>query len=109
MNTLTRSELKALAYHRVVADKLRADPTLLDVARDRLRWYRERNPSGASYYDAWQTLLSGPMNRLVEVITSPDAEACALRQENPFVDLITQPERARIYRSVVEAIEASSK
>ncbi len=109
MRTLSRGEQKSLAYHQVVADRLRENPALVDIARNRLQWYRSRNPSSAYYYDTWERLLSGPLVSLVEMMTSRSEEARALRQENPFVDLISQPERARIYRSVVEAIESEKQ
>jgi len=107
MHTLSRGEQKSLAYHRVVAEKLRDNPTLVEIARNRLQWYRSKNPPGGAYYDAWERLLAGPLAVLIETMTSPSDEACALRQENPFVDLVSQPERARIYRSVVESIESA--
>ncbi len=109
MHSLTRGEQKSLAYHQVVAKKLRDDPTLLTVARDRLRWYRQRNPAGLFYYKQWDRLLDGPIEVLMLAMTSASQESCALRQENPFVDLMTQPERAAVYRRVAEEIDAGSR
>jgi hypothetical protein len=106
MQQLTRGERKALAYHMAVADKLRADPGLRATARTRLQWYRERNPAGKVYYDRWEELLTGPLEELLALLVDPSANACSLRQENPFVDLISQSDRAAIYRAVVEQIDA---
>lgn len=105
---LSRGERKSLAYHQVVAARLAADAALIDVARSRLQWYRQRNPSSAYYYDRWDSLLSGSLHDLIKVITGTSAECCALRQENPFVDLISQKERAAIYRQVVEEIDGTN-
>jgi hypothetical protein len=106
MHTLTRGEQKSLAYHYAVADKLRVDPALLATARRRLQWYRERNPQGRRYYERWRQLLTGPLEQLLAAMTDESAAGCALRQENPFVDLISQRERAEIYRQVVARVDA---
>ena len=109
MGTLTRGEQKALALHRSVAARLRADPGLLSLARTRLHWLRRKNPAGAPYYDEWGRLFDGSFDALLEVILSPSERACALRQESPFVDLVDQKERAGIYRAVSEEIDRTSR
>jgi hypothetical protein len=106
MSSLTRGEQKSLALHRTLADRLRADPSRVGVARARLDWLRTKNPAGGRYYDEWRRLLDGPLAELLDVMVSPSARACALRQENPFVDLVDQKERARIFRAVADAIDA---
>jgi hypothetical protein len=102
----TRGELKSLAYHEVVARRLREDPTRVEVARARVVWLRERNPAGASYYDRWDRLLQGPLEALIAAMLDPSDRGHALRQENPFMDLVTQRERAEIHRAVIRSLEA---
>ena len=109
MAVLTRGELKALALHRSIADRLRAEPALRSQAHLRLDWLRARNPAGAWYYDEWARLLDGSLDVLLDVLVSPSERACALRQESPFVDLVNQRERARIYRAVAEDLARSSR
>jgi hypothetical protein len=106
--TLTRGEQKALALHRAVAARLRADVSLVSLVSARLRWLRAKNPAGASYYDEWERLLGGPVDILLDLIVSPSERACALRQESPFVDLVDQKERARIYRAVSDQADRAS-
>jgi len=103
MQCLTRGEKKSLAYHEVVAARLRADPKLIEIAQQRLRWHRDSNPAGKAYYDRWERLLSGPLEVLIAAMLDPSPRGCALRQENPFVDLIDQRERAAIYRQAAAA------
>jgi hypothetical protein len=105
MKPLTRTEQKSLALHRSIAARLRNDPTLLVVAKQRLEWLRTKNPAAKPYYDQWADLLNGPLNALLATITSPSERACALRQENPFVDLVNQRERAKIFRETAAAID----
>jgi hypothetical protein len=84
MQSFTRGEQKPLAYHRVVAEKLRANPSLVDSASRRLQWLREINPAARTYYDGWQRLLQGPLDELIAALLSESEHNCALRQENPF-------------------------
>jgi hypothetical protein len=104
--SLTRSEEKALALHRAIAAKLRDDPSLLAVVRHRLGWLRTRNPAGAVYYDRWARALDGRTEALLALMESTSSDACALRQESPFVDLVDQKERAAIYRAVAHTLDA---
>lgn len=105
MQSFTRGEQKSLAYHRAVAEKLRANPSLVNSASRRLQWLREMNPAGRAYYDEWQRLLQGPLDELIAALVSESESNRALRQENPFCDLISQPERAAIYRTVAQQID----
>lgn len=105
MGSLTRGEQKSLALHRALAVTVRADPSVLATVRRRLEWLRSVNPAGAAYHDEWARLLDGPLDTLLDVMVSPSPHACALRQENPFVDLVDQKERARIYRAVSDSLD----
>ncbi len=105
MQILSRGEQKSLALHKVIAARLRMDPSLGAIAHQRLGWLRVRNPAGKKYHDEWQLLLDGPIDALIDVMVSPSERSCALRQENPFVDLVDQKERARIYGEVAASID----
>lgn len=102
---LSRGEQKSLALHKSLAATVQADPSLLRVVKERLQWLRERNPASAPYYDRWSQLLDGELQDLLAAMTSDSERSCALRQESPFVDLVDQKERARIYRAVAEEID----
>ena len=105
MERLTRGEMKALALHTAVAERLRHEPSLVSLARERVRWLRRRNPAGSGYYNDWERLLDGPLPPLLDMMVSRSERACALRQESPFADLVDQRERARIYRLVVQELD----
>ena len=105
MRGLTRGEQKSFALHRRVASRVQADPSALQLVRQRLEWLRSKNPAGGRYYAEWDRLLSGPLDDLLEMLVNPSERACALRQESPFVDLVDQRERARIYRAVEDEID----
>ena len=52
--------------------------------------------------------LDGDLEQLLATMTSDSELSCALRQESPFVDLVDQKERARIYRAVADEIDRRS-
>ena len=105
---LSRGEQKSLALHQSLAAKVRADPSLLRVVKDRLHWLRSKNPASGPYYDRWLQLIDGDLEQLLATMTSDSELSCALRQESPFVDLVDQKERARIYRAVADEIDRRS-
>jgi hypothetical protein len=108
MRVPTRGQIKSLAYHEVVARRLRENPALIEVARARVAWLRERNPAGTPYYDRWDRLLQGPLEPLIAAMLDPSDRGHSLRQENPFMDLVTQRERAEIHRTVIRSLEAAT-
>jgi uncharacterized NAD(P)/FAD-binding protein YdhS len=109
MALLSQSEEKSLALHRALAMKIQDDPALLAVVRNRLAWLREKNPSSAPYYDRWERLVDGDLQELLHVMTDSSERSCALRQESPFVDIVDQKERARIYREVSETLRKRAR
>lgn len=105
---LSRGEQKSLALHKSLAAKVQADPSLLRLVRERLHWLRAKNPASGAYYDRWQQLVDGDLDQLLAAMTGDSERSCALRQESPFVDLVDQKERARIYQAVAADIDGRS-
>ena len=101
---LTRGEHKALALFRALATRLQEDPAVIGRARQRLIALSEQHPHARRYYSEWDDLLTGDRRRLLEVMTSESEHSCALRQESPFAGVISQAQRAAIFRSVVERL-----
>jgi len=79
--------------HRLIAERLREDPSLLSVARAHLSRWRSEGTLATSYIDAWQTLIDGPMSELLSVITNESETCRALRQTTPFAGLLKPRER----------------
>lgn len=59
-----RLDERSLALHRQVAEKLLADPALLDKARGKLRRWRERHGGLSSALAGWDAILSGTPDRV---------------------------------------------
>jgi predicted transcriptional regulator len=88
------AELRSLAYHRVIADRL--DERLVEEARERLgRWRREEriHPRWAR---AWEEALGRPLPELAELLAADTELARALRQSSPFAGTLNEQERRRI-------------
>jgi hypothetical protein len=47
----------------------------------------------------WQVLLDGPLDDLLEVLTSPTPRARELRQNAPFADVLSDEERAAVLKA----------
>ena len=92
------AEERSLAYHRAVAERLRRDPALIGLARDRVRgWLAEgRVPH---YAGEWERILSGHVAAICEAIVAEGDEARALRQATPFAGAIDPRERWRIWKA----------
>ena len=92
-----RIDRRSLALHRAIADKLRADPSLLTVARDNLdRWSKDRGRS-QPYWDAWREILNRPLEEVLAVMVEESEKMTAMRQASPFAGILTPRERWSIY------------
>lgn len=93
-------ELRALAYHRVVAERL--DEQLVDEARERLRRWREEGRIHPHWADEWDRVLAMPVSRIARAISADTKQARELRQSSPFAGVLTEQERRRLLRAVEE-------
>lgn len=57
-----------------------------------------------AYANAWRELLEGPRDALLNVLTDSGQRATALRQCTPFVGVIDQETRLRIWREERERL-----
>ena len=94
------AEARSVAYPQAVAERLRQDPALLEVARQRVRGWVEVGTPAGYYARAWEEILAMPLDEIIEVMTASDERACALRQVTPFAGFIPPSERWRLWREV---------
>lgn len=95
---LGRPERKQLYYHRVIADRLCANPQWIGRAKERLVSMRKTNPCGAFFHNQWDTILEQPIERVAEQLREPTLRMADLRQETPFLGLIDKTERLAILK-----------
>jgi len=92
-----RIDARSLAMHRAIAEKLRADPSLLAIAHDNLdRWSKARGGS-QPYWDAWREILKRPLEEVLALMVEDSEKMTAMRQSSPFAGILTPQERWAIY------------
>ncbi|HSU07126.1 MAG TPA: hypothetical protein VLI93_16310 [Acetobacteraceae bacterium] len=95
----TRVDERSLAMHRLVARKLRANPALLDEARDNLRRWQKMEGSPTLTLSEWENILGGSAAQVAEFLEERSERATRLRQSSPFAGILTEAERQAIYES----------
>ncbi len=95
----SRVDERSLAMHRLVADKVRSDPSLLDKALDNVRRWQETEGSNSQTLAEWTTILSGPPDDVAKFLEERSERATRLRQSSPFAGVLTDAERQSIHES----------
>jgi len=86
---------RSLALHEAVAERIAAQPELLEQARANLRRWLAAGDSPA--LQEWQQLLDSlPLAELLALLRSPDERAVRLRQSSPFAGILPPRERQAI-------------
>lgn len=93
-------ELHALAYHRLVAERL--DEQLADEARKRFHRWREEGRIHPQWADEWDRILAMPLSRMAKAISADTKHARQLRQTSPFAGVLSEQERRRLLQAVEE-------
>ena len=93
-----RLEERSLALHREVAERIQANPALVQVAERNLgNWIRQHGQ--IPVWREWKEILGKPLAEIMELLVSDDENARRLRQSSPFCGILTPRERWRIYES----------
>lgn len=95
----SRINERSLAMHRLVAAKLRANPAILDEARDNLRRWQTMDGSPAPALSEWESILSTPPDQVSRLLEERSERANRLRQSSPFAGVLTDAEPRAIYES----------
>jgi hypothetical protein len=91
----------ALAYHRAVAERLRAEPeAVLERARRNLNRWTEGDAFGEgdqASLEEWREILDeADVDRLIEIMIETTDEGQRLRSSSPFVGALSPEERLEI-------------
>lgn len=101
----SRDQRRSLWLNTAVAGRLVTDPNLvLLLARTNLEKLSETHPRGqaAHWLSEWRSLLDGPTERVLEVLTSPTPYAREMRQNAPFAGVLSDEERMRVLTAFKE-------
>jgi excisionase family DNA binding protein len=96
---LTKDQIRSLWLHQSVARRIVVDPErTVRRARTNLRHLKATHPRGvaARWLGEWERLLDGPIDELLEALTSRSERGCELRQNSPFAGVLTERERRRV-------------
>jgi len=92
-----RIDRRSIALHRAIAEKLRENPALIQIARDNLdRWSRAHGRS-QRYWDAWREILNRPLPEILDLLVEDSERMTAMRQATPFAGVLAPAERWAIY------------
>lgn len=105
MNAHRLSEERSLALHRAVAERIASDPSVLERARERVRKWIVSGGVHRYYAEAWDEVLSRPLDEIRSFLSEDSERARALRQSTPFAGAIDPRTRWRIWREIREAME----
>lgn len=90
------AELRSLAYHRLIAQRL--DPSRIQQARRKVETWDGDGKMPTAHAETWRTLLQdGHRDDLTAVLTVDNPESRDLRQSTPFAGSISEQERTRLF------------
>lgn len=81
----------SLSLARCVAERLRSNPELLDVARKNIFRWSQQNAGSKSLlrcYSEWQAILLRPMDEICAQLVAETEEGQRLRQNSPFAGVL---------------------
>jgi transcriptional regulator with XRE-family HTH domain len=93
---MTNVDIRSLAYHKMIAKKVEANPVLLSKVRKNLRLMQKQNPHAKKLLSLWDAWLKLDIKILIECFLDPNLLARDMRQVTPFAGILSQEERFEI-------------
>jgi hypothetical protein len=93
-------EARSLAMHCLIAQKIAANPALLDIPRRNIAaWLSRYGNDPPRALEEWDRILKRPWEDMALILTDPGESAARLRQSSPFPGVLTPAERKRVYEA----------
>lgn len=87
-------DLKSLALHKLVAQKMRSDPSLFLKARNNLERLADRHGDSPDLYaTAWLAVFDQGLDEALAVATSDTERGQSMRSSSPFASILSESER----------------
>ena len=87
------SDMVSLAFHQLVAVRLRSNPMLIEKAKSNLQNWLEKTPNVNAWLE-WKAILETKnLEDVLDILTVETDEGQRLRSSSPFVGLVTAKER----------------
>ncbi len=105
---MTKDQVRSLWLHRAAAGKIAADPSA-SLAKGRASVERQlaAGADGGVWLRRWLDVIARGPEAVMRVMTSTHPEARELRQNSPWLGLLSDSDRERIVRSAFEATGAT--
>lgn len=91
---------RSLELDRAILQKIRRDPSLLEIAKENIHHWLKRNDRGSLDPTLeWKEILEhSPFDEILSWLDREDDEAVRLRQSSPFVGILSDQERTAIFK-----------
>jgi hypothetical protein len=96
------AEERSVAYHGLIAERLREQPEILEMARRRVETWLASGNSVPFYARQWARILAGDLSSIMAFLVERSELADELRQSSPFAGALRPRERWRIWRETRE-------
>ncbi len=94
---MTREDLRSLAYHRAIVEKLKLNPELIIMkAQKNLVLMKKTNPSAAKLFRLWRDWLEFSMETLIGCCLDSSVLSRDMRQVTPFAGVLNARERVLV-------------
>lgn len=103
------AEERSLAFHRAIAERMRADPRIVQRALARVEEWLSSDSVPARYASEWRKLLALPLDALVEAMTARTQAAHDLRQVSPFAGALDARTRWQIHRDTRRQLQHETR
>jgi hypothetical protein len=99
------AEERSVAYHSAIAERLLAQPEVLDKARRRVEtWLAAAGTEAPFYARQWAAVLARDPASIAAFLVERSELADELRQSSPFAGALTPQERWKIWRETRERL-----
>jgi hypothetical protein len=100
MNLQKRSEIRSIALHRAIANKLRNNPKLWNIPLKNIEKWKKLQGRPIPAFLEWENILQNNEKEQILVILESDSEeSVKLRSSSPFTGILTERERKQIFES----------
>jgi len=100
MRTHREIDARSLAMHRLIAEKVRREPALLEAAKATLaRWRGIGDGSTRPYDEQWERVLNEGLEATVRAALEESERGDAMRQCSPFPGILAPRERFAFLRA----------
>lgn len=99
---------RSIAYHQVIAERLRQQPEILEMARARVQGWLNSSQTPRFYARKWAEILAGDVSSIAAFLVDRSELAFELRQSTPFAGALKPQERWKIWRETRERFAQSA-